>query len=162
MAAALDRALAIIPEMTPYPCCSRCRRFESRADLRPLRETIDAALQKDPASAAGFANLFIYFALCERDLNAAERAIAVMPPQRSGSNAVLSPIPFWKGFVARMQGDPSAAQEAFSAAREQVEKIVREQPDYGPAVCVLGLIDAALGRKEQAITEGRKAANYCP
>ena len=48
------------------------------------------------------------------------------------------------------------------AARDQVEEIAREQPDYGPAVCVLGLIDAALGRKEQAITEGRKAVELLP
>ena len=85
-----------------------------------------------------------------------------MPPQGVGSNAVLFPIPFWKGFVARMQGDPNAAQEAFLAARDQVQEIATAQPDYGPAVCVLGLIDAALGRKEQAITEGRKAVELLP
>ena len=69
--------------------------------------------KKDPASAAGFANLFIYFALCERDLNAAERAIAVMPPQGVGTNAVLLPIPFWKGFVARMKGIPAPHKRRF-------------------------------------------------
>ncbi len=48
-------------------------------------------------------------------------------------------------------------QAAFSAARAQQEKAVRAQPDYGPALCVLGLIDAALGRKEEALREGRRA-----
>jgi serine/threonine-protein kinase len=162
MVAALDRVQAILPDDVNTRVIRALTDLESRADLRPIRETINAALQKDPASAAGFANLFIYFALCERDLDAAKRAISVMPPQGVGSNAVLLPIQFWKGFVARMQGDPSAAQEAFLAARDQVERIVREQPDYGPAVCVLGLIDAALGRKEQAITEGRKAVELLP
>jgi TolB-like protein/class 3 adenylate cyclase len=162
MAAALDRVLAILPDDINTRVVRAVTDLESRADPRPLREIIDAALQKDPASAAGFANLFIYFALCERDLNAAKQAIAVMPPQGVGSNAVLLPIPFWKGFVARMQGDPGAAQEAFLAARDQLEGIIKEQPDYGPAVCVLGLIDAALGRKEQAITEGRKAVELLP
>jgi Flp pilus assembly protein TadD len=38
-----------------------------------------------------------------------------------------------------------------------MEKIVREQPDYAQALCTLGMIDAALGRKEDAIREGRRA-----
>ena len=46
---------------------------------------------------------------------------------------------------------------AFEAARAQQEKIVQTQPDYGPALCVLGLIDAVLGRKELALHEGRRA-----
>src|SRR4029453_18806551 len=37
------------------------------------------------------------------------------------------------------------------------EKIVQAQPNYGPALCVLGLIDAGLGRKEEGLREGRRA-----
>jgi hypothetical protein len=40
--------------------------------------------------------------------------------------------------------------------------LVHEQPDYGPAVCVLGLIDAALGHKEDALREGRRAIELLP
>ena len=36
------------------------------------------------------------------------------------------------------------------------------QPDYGPALCVLGLIDAALGTKEEALEEGRRAIELLP
>ena len=35
-------------------------------------------------------------------------------------------------------------------------------PDYGPALCVLGLIDAALGRKDLALDEGRRAIALMP
>ena len=31
------------------------------------------------------------------------------------------------------------------------EKIVEAQPDFGPAWCALGMIDAGLGRKEEAL-----------
>ena len=31
-----------------------------------------------------------------------------------------------------------------------------------PALCVLGLIDAGLGRKEEALREGRRAVELCP
>jgi hypothetical protein len=40
--------------------------------------------------------------------------------------------------------------------------LVREQPDYSPALCVLGLIDAALGHKEDALREGRRAIELLP
>jgi hypothetical protein len=39
---------------------------------------------------------------------------------------------------------------------------VQAQPDYGPALCVLGLIDAALGRKQAALAEGRRAIELLP
>src|SRR5207248_5203835 len=39
---------------------------------------------------------------------------------------------------------------------------VQTQPNYGPALCVLGLIDAGLGRKEEALREGRRAIELLP
>jgi Flp pilus assembly protein TadD len=56
-----------------------------------------------------------------------------------------------------MTNDEHNAQLAFTAARTEQEKTVQAQPDYGPAWCVLGVIDAALGRKEDALREGRRA-----
>ena len=57
-----------------------------------------------------------------------------------------------------MTKDEAGARTAFEAARAQQEKIVQAQPDYGPALCVLGLIDAALGRKDLAFHEGRRGS----
>ena len=62
----------------------------------------------------------------------------------------------------RAQGDGIAANAAFSEAHTQQKKLVREQPDYAPALCVLGLIDAALGHKEDALREGRRAIELLP
>ena len=39
---------------------------------------------------------------------------------------------------------------------------MQAQPDYGPALCVLGLIDAALGRKDLALDEGRRSIALTP
>jgi hypothetical protein len=54
------------------------------------------------------------------------------------------------------------AHAAFEAARAQQEKIVQAQPDYRPALCVLAMIDAALGHKELALEEGRRAIARMP
>ena len=54
------------------------------------------------------------------------------------------------------------AHAAFTQARAAQEQIVQAQPDYGPALCVLGLIDAGLGRKEDALRESRRAIELVP
>jgi serine/threonine-protein kinase len=79
-----------------------------------------------------------------------------------GSDAVHFTRPFVEGVIARMTNDEHRAQLAFNAARVEQEKIVLAQPDYGPAWCVLGVIDAALGRKEEALREGRRAVELLP
>jgi len=39
---------------------------------------------------------------------------------------------------------------------------VQSQADYGPAVCILALIDAGLGRKEEALRESQRAVELVP
>src|SRR5213595_2036689 len=70
--------------------------------------------------------------------------------------------PFIDGVIARMTKDDEKARSAFTAARAEQEKIVQAQPNYGPALCMLGLIDAGLGRKEEALREGRRAIELLP
>ena len=61
-----------------------------------------------------------------------------------------------------MRGDESAARAAFTTARNELEQIVRDQPDYAAALCALGVVDAALGNKEDAIREGERAVELIP
>ena len=79
-----------------------------------------------------------------------------------GEAAIILSRSFGEGLLARMTKDEARARTAFEAARAQQEKIVQAQPDYGPALCVLGLIDAALGRKDLALDEGRRAIALTP
>src|SRR4030095_1790949 len=69
---------------------------------------------------------------------------------------------FGEGLLARAMHDEGRAQKAFAAARVEQEQLVQQQKDYGPPVCVLGLIDAALGNKEAALQEGRRAMELLP
>ena len=64
--------------------------------------------------------------------------------------------------IARARGDLAGAKAAFIAARPEQEKRVREDPNHVGALCVLGLIDAGLGRKDQALQEGRQAVERLP
>jgi tetratricopeptide (TPR) repeat protein len=61
-----------------------------------------------------------------------------------------------------MMKDDRKAQSAFAVARADQEKIVQTQPNYGPPLVLLGLIDAALGRRDEALREGRRAIELLP
>src|SRR5262249_38389557 len=69
---------------------------------------------------------------------------------------------FAEGVIARLTNRDDKTQSAFTAARAEQEKIVQAEPNYAQAMCVLGLIDAALGRKEEALREGRRAVELLP
>ena len=60
------------------------------------------------------------------------------------------------------EGRQSGGARAFTSARVEMAKLVAEQPDYAEALCALGMADAALGYKDDAIREGRRAAELVP
>ena len=66
------------------------------------------------------------------------------------------------GLVGRLTGDWAKAREAFTAARPAQEALVQAQPGYGPPLAVLALIDAGLGRREDALREARRAVELTP
>ncbi|MDP9004744.1 MAG: protein kinase [Verrucomicrobiota bacterium] len=162
MANALDRALAIIPNDGDTKVARAQIDLEWKADPTPLHSTIETLLAQNPSAAEGFADLWFYLALCERDQSAATRALAALGNHAYGSEVVRFTRKFGEGLAARARGDTAAAQAAFLADRLQQEEAVRSQSDYGPALCVLGLIDAGLGKKDDAIREGRRAVELLP
>ena len=114
----------------------------------------------------------------ERDWGAADRGAAVLAQENALEEWSFPHLgrDFWVGVVARLKGDESSARAAFMRARAQQEEEIRRHPDstgfqYGtmaPAtgstalLSELGLIDAGLGRKEEALSEGRRAMELAP
>jgi TolB-like protein/Tfp pilus assembly protein PilF len=161
--AALDRALAIVPENAETRADRGVVYLFWKADTRPLHQTIDAILAQGPDAIVRAGVIWFVCALAERDPAAAERALVALGDNPSlHEGAIILSHSFGEGLLARMNKDEARARTAFEAARTQQEKIVQAQPDYGPALCVLGLIDAALGRKDVALDEGRRAIALTP
>src|SRR5213082_176232 len=162
--AALDRALAIVPDNVETRANRGLFYMCWKADTRPLHQTIDAILAQGPGAIASAADTWFLCALAARDPAAAERALVALGdnPWLSNESPIILSHSFGEGLLARMTKDEARARTAFEAARVQQEKIVQAQPDYGPALCVLGLIDAALGRKDLALDEGRRAIALTP
>ena len=134
-----------------------------KGDTRPLGQTIDAILSQGPRAIVSAADIWFFCALAERDPAAAERALVALGENPCwGESGIILSRSFGEGLLARMTKHEAKARTAFEAARAQQEKIVQAQPDYGPTLCVLGLIDAALGRKDLALDEGRRAIALMP
>src|SRR5882672_3438186 len=161
--AAMDRALAIVPDSVETQDLRGLFYFFWKADTRPPLQAIDAILAQEPSAIAIAADTWFLCALAERDPAAAERALVAVGDNQCWSEGVITlSRSFGEGLLARMVKDEARARTAFEAARAQQEKIVQAQPDYGPTLCVLGLIDAALGRKDLALDEGRRAIALTP
>jgi TolB-like protein len=161
--AAMDRALTIMPDSAETQDLRGLFYFFWKADTRPPLQVIDAILAQEPSAIAVAADTWFLCALAERDPATAERALVAVGDNNCWNEGVISlSRSFGEGLLARMVKDEARARTAFEAARAQQEKIVQAQPDYGPALCVLGLIDAALGRKDLALDEGRRAIALTP
>jgi eukaryotic-like serine/threonine-protein kinase len=162
MAETLDHALVIAPKDIP----SRMRRasvdLESHADPRPLHMAIQTILAEDPQAAPIFFDRWLLLALRERDPAAAQRALADIPGDGCYDENIPFPNSWCQGLAARLRGDQSTARAAFTSARKELEQSVGSQPNYAQGLCALGVLDAALGNKQDAIREGERAVELMP
>jgi TolB-like protein len=156
----LDRALALEPNNFDLKGEREEVELHWKADPRPLHQWIDSIRATNPGATPNIDDFRFVCALAERDAAAATDALSRIEEMFEG--VVWFTPTFMGGLIARMTNDEHKAQLAFAAARVEQEKIVEAQPNYGPPLCVLGLIDAALGRKEEALHEGRRAVDLIP
>ena len=159
-----DRSLAIRPDDNNAKMTRAMVDFDWKADTRSMHQTIDSIRATNPAALQSIASGWLLCALAEGDAAAAKNALAAAGDKAIvlGNENVFFSRPLVEAVIARMTHDDGNARAAFSAARSEQEEIVQVDPSYGPALCVLGLIDAGLARKEQAIREGRRAIELLP
>jgi TolB-like protein/Tfp pilus assembly protein PilF len=160
--AMLDRLLAIEPNDADTKVWRAFAEFDWKADTRSLHQSIDEIREKNPAALQKVSDSWFYCALAERDPAAAANAIAALGTNRVGNDVAKYSPRFLEGLIARMTKDDAKARAAFTAARAEQEKQVQAHPDDAGALSVLGLIDAALGRNEEALREGRRAIELLP
>jgi len=160
--AVLDRVLTIVPGDVGTRCQRSLIQLDWHADPNPLHQTIATVLAQEPASISELADQWLNLALAERDFASAELALKAMGTGQCILENIELPPEWCQGLVARARGDSDAAHAAFQQARIAVEKMTRDQPDYAASLSVLGLLDAGLGRKEDAIREGTHAVELLP
>jgi tetratricopeptide (TPR) repeat protein len=162
MAATLDRVLAISPKDVP----SRVRRalvdLEGHADPQAFHTAVDAILTEDANASLCFVNPWLFLILRAPDPTVTQRALFNMTECGCFDESVPFPSGWCEGQLAKFRGNESAARAAFNSARNALGQTVQNQPNYAAALCALGVIDAVLGNKEDAIREGERAVELTP
>jgi len=156
----LDRALTIVPGDPVTRIVRAGVAIDWRSDVKPFQTTLAAVIAEDPGVAPDVDDHD--WALCERTAAAAARMLRHYPRDGEVINGVNFPHSYWEGVVERSQGEGARAKDAFAAARGEVEKTVKNQPDFAIALSFLGMVDAGLGQKEDALREGRRACELVP
>ena len=102
-------------------------------------------------------------AMLDRDYAAARRVIdASTAKELSYTGEGVTPRSFFEGSIALAQGDIAGAQKHFEDARPVFENAVKEAPLSAIRHANLGWLYAFMGRKEDAIREGRRAVELKP
>jgi serine/threonine-protein kinase len=158
-----DRALAVTPNDAVARVARGLAELDSDATVQAGQLAVKEVLANNPADGVKIVDRWFNIALCARDAKDAKRALGSMLQEGItwGAN-VRTPRSFCEGLAARVFGDNEAAMNAFADAREEMETVLKKQPNYPEAISVIGMIDAALGRKQDAITEGRRAVELLP
>jgi serine/threonine-protein kinase len=157
-----NRAIAITPKDGALRASRAAIELNWHADPLPLISTIEAHVAEDSSEAKHLAWAWIRGALCKRDYDGARRAMDALAIDGCYDDSIPFPRSWCEGVVAQVRGDKTAAHAAFTSVRAEGAKIVAEQPNYAEALCVLGMADAALGNKDDAIREGRHAVELLP
>jgi len=161
---ALDRVLALKPKFLDVRIdAGGGLEMHWRGDTRHWHATIEKILAEEPESAndPAMKQQRVQLALFERDFDAAGRILAAVSQEQDWGGDFTRD--FFVGVVARATGDVIGAQTAFTAARAQQQEKDRVASPADPwPLSRLGIIDAALGRKETALREGRQAVELMP
>jgi TolB-like protein/Flp pilus assembly protein TadD len=160
--AVFDRATAANPATRNYSQMVHAQIELGKGDLQASRSFLNSLpAGYDPDGATTWTRLNL--ALYERDLSTATAILATWKkPELIGGAGNLVPVSYWEGLISRAQGDNPKAIDAFTRARALIETQLGEQRDDPMLLVTLGLVDAGLARKEDAVREGKKAAELRP
>ncbi|MEY2574544.1 MAG: hypothetical protein QOF80_31 [Verrucomicrobiota bacterium] len=160
--ALFDRAANANPSTRNYCQMVHAQIETQRGDLKAAHSFLNSLpADYDPDGQTTWTRLTL--ALYERDPDLAARILgAYKNEELVGGHGKLVPVSYWEGVIARARGDGTKAREVFARARATIETRLADGRDDPILLATLGLVDAGLSRKEEALREGRHAAELRP
>ena len=128
-----------------------------RGDMEPLRTAVAAASAANNFEEEDQDLYGLLFSLWSRDSDALIRKLNAMHADGVAIAGVQYPKTWFEALAARMRGDTSKAETAFAAARVQVANAVISDATSARKLGLLAMIDAGLGRRDDAVSEARRA-----
>jgi len=150
-----DGAIADFPERADYFRGLKAEAAFSAGDLKAARASLATLAAPDSGWQLWGT------AMLERNYEEAGRLLSVWA-QRHEPDDTLFPRSFLQGLTARAAGQSEQARSAFVAAREHYAALLRDRNEQPRLLSYLATVDAALGRKEEALQEGRRAVEMLP
>ena len=157
-----DRVLAWHPDDFLFGFARARVDLYREADLGRLQQLVAGEAATKSQDAELVARARCELALAQRDYPAAQAVLDAFGLPDFREAEFIIPREFYGGLIARGLGDPARAESAFLAARARAATIVAKRVGDGKALIVLAEIDAYLGRKEEAISEGEQALALLP
>ncbi|PZR74582.1 MAG: hypothetical protein DLM73_07290 [Chthoniobacterales bacterium] len=156
-----DRVVALAPDSPNAKINRAYVDFWSKGSTAALKSSLaEIPAGNDPAGLVTRARWDL--AMIERDYAGADAAMNSYPLDVFQSNGLPTPKNFFRGCVALARGDLPAAKRYFEAALPVFETAVQQAPASGLRHANLGLLYAFMGRKEEAVREGRRAVELEP
>jgi TolB-like protein/class 3 adenylate cyclase/Tfp pilus assembly protein PilF len=159
-----ERALEILPNDPFARNLLGFTSFATTGDVTAWRGQLDFVAKQGNEAARGIAFPLLICSWMQRDRPAAEKAVSLIPAEGIANSFDEAAVPreYCLGRTAWLFGEKNHAQTALTAARAIFQKTTEEQPDYAQGWGYLGLTDAMLGRRDEAIQEGRRACEILP
>jgi tetratricopeptide (TPR) repeat protein len=125
---------------------------------RAVLEALPSSLKDNPDLVSERFDL----ALCARDWVATKKILNENTNEELPLRGVAVPRRCGEIWLAAAQGDGLALGDRFGAARDRLKQKVEANPEVSSLLSTLGVIDAILGRKEEAIREATRAVDMRP
>ena len=156
-----DRVVALAPDSANFKINRAYIDLYANGKTDTLKATLAAiAPGVDPSGLVTRARWDL--AMLERDYAEADRTMSSYALDVFQSDGMPMPKSFFRGCTALARGDVAGAQTQFAAALPAFEAAVKEAPTGGHRHANLGLLYSFMGRKEDAVREGRRAVELEP
>jgi Flp pilus assembly protein TadD len=139
--------------------------FMETGDDAALRAAI-AALPASLADDRAVLSQRLALAFADHDGQQARRLIENMTGGEDDTNFAYVPVPVpincYSLLLARLEGRQPVANSSFAETRERLSQKVKLSPESANLLSNLAVVDALLGKKEDAIAEARRAGGMLP
>jgi TolB-like protein/Flp pilus assembly protein TadD len=167
----LVETAAIAPEAHLIPVARAELALRERGETAPLHKALRRVPEEfDPGGAV--TTIAIRLALMERDYDEAEEQLGTCSQCKYNDVGLCGlvgalddytvPRDWYVGLIARGRGKEEEARRAFAAAKKMVVAEAVGSPNDAKILIMRGLIDAMLGRAEDAVAEGERAVQLIP
>ena len=165
-----DQLIHLIPDKPIVKAqkegCNTIQKTANDTTYRSLLDSLSASMADDRVILSGRLNV----AIDHRDWAQAKELIEKMKGSEDYSQFAFAarpvPVGCYSILVARLEGKPTASVPAFADAREQLSQKINASPENAPAhpllLSGLAVVDALLERKEDALSEAKRAVEMVP